>query len=74
MKLTIFLTLFVAVTAFAENNNAANMDEESLENAKICAMFEKKIKEHELNMRDDAYAKITLDSYKSRAKIFCSEE
>jgi hypothetical protein len=44
------------------------------EGPRLCKIFNKKALEYEKDMRDDRLAKITLDSYKKRADIFCSTE
>ena len=44
------------------------------EGPRLCKIFNKKALEYEKDMRDDRLAKITLDSYKKRADIFCSKE
>ncbi len=45
-----------------------------LEDERLCKIFKDKIIKYKKNMRDDALAKVTLQSYKQRAYIFCSEE
>lgn len=39
----------------------------------FCKVFQDKIKTYKETMRDDAYAKKTLESYKKRAKIYCTK-
>ena len=39
----------------------------------LCKVFQDKIKSYEKQMRDDEYAKTTLESYKKRAKIYCTK-
>ena len=46
----------------------------SLEDERLCKIFENKIEHYQKNMREDELAHITLDSYKKRAQIFCSQE
>ena len=41
-------------------------------NTRLCNVFTKKVKKYELSMRDDAFAKATLDSYKKRQASFCA--
>ncbi|WP_304545012.1 hypothetical protein [Sulfurimonas microaerophilic] len=41
--------------------------------AELCKIFQGKIKTYKEKMRDDAYAKTTLESYKKRAKIYCTK-
>jgi len=44
------------------------------EGPRLCKIFNKKAFEYEKTMRDDRLAKVTLESYKKRADIFCSKE
>ncbi len=46
----------------------------SLEDERLCKIFQNKYERYKKNMRNDELAHITLDSYKKRAYIFCSEE
>jgi len=64
ITLTILLT---SLTLHAQEKNNPKYD------ARLCKVFEKKIIDYKKNMRDDAYAKSTLESYKKRAKIFCTK-
>ncbi len=45
-----------------------------LEDERLCKIFKNKILKYQENMRIDALAYITLESYKKRAYIFCSQE
>ena len=45
-----------------------------LEDERLCKIFKDKIFKYQENMRIDSLAYITLESYKKRAYIFCSEE
>jgi hypothetical protein len=51
----------------------ADSDKESKYDPALCKMFQDKIKSYEKKMRDDSYAKTTLESYKKRAKIYCTK-
>lgn len=42
-------------------------------NERFCSIFTQKAKDYEANMRDDHFAKKTLESYKKRAKLFCDK-
>lgn len=44
------------------------------EQAYFCEVYTKKAIDYEKTMREDELAQITLNSYKKRAKIFCSKE
>jgi len=46
----------------------------SLEDDRLCKIFQYKVENYEKNMRDDSLASTTLDSYKRRREIFCSKE
>ena len=46
----------------------------SREDERLCKMFQSKLESYKKNMRDDALAQTTLDSYKKRTQIFCSKE
>jgi len=45
-----------------------------LEDERLCKMFKGKITKYKEHMRDDELAYTTLESYKHRAYIFCSED
>jgi len=71
MKLFFTLFLFVVsitTLAFADTNKT-----QSKYDARLCKIFQKKVLHYQKNMRDDAYAKTTLASYKKRAKLFCTK-
>lgn len=40
----------------------------------LCKLFSDKAIAYEKNMRDDDYAKVTLQSYKHRAALYCHKE
>lgn len=46
----------------------------SREDERLCNIFQKKVEEYKKNMREDELAYTTLESYKKRAQIFCSQE
>jgi len=46
----------------------------SLEDVRLCNIFEDKMERYKKNMRNDELAYVTLESYKKRAQIFCSQE
>jgi len=75
-----FLPFYIMTTLslFASNpsvqNEGLDMSEQEREDQKLCLMFQKKISEFELQARENMYAKIALQSYKTRADIFCSKE
>lgn len=43
------------------------------EHVRLCKLYNQKINMYQKNMRDDAFAKATLNSYKKRAAYFCSK-
>ena len=51
----------------------ADSAKESKYDPALCKVFQDKIKTYEKQMRDDEYAKTTLESYKKRAKIYCTK-
>ncbi|MEJ2372415.1 MAG: hypothetical protein P8Y22_03295 [Sulfurimonas sp.] len=66
----IIVALFLALSPLIL---IANSDKESKYDPALCKMFQDKIKSYEKKMRDDSYAKTTLESYKKRAKIYCTK-
>ena len=46
----------------------------SLEDVRLCNIFENKLERYKKSMRNDELAYVTLESYKKRAQIFCSQE
>ncbi|HHS91844.1 MAG TPA: hypothetical protein ENK82_00710 [Campylobacterales bacterium] len=46
----------------------------SLEDERLCKIFQTKLKNYKKNMREDELAYTTLASYEQRAQIFCSQE
>ena len=62
-----FLTITTLVFASSE------LRKESKYSASLCKMFTEKALKYEKNMRKDEYAKVTLESYKNRAKIYCTK-
>jgi len=46
----------------------------SLEDERLCNIFENKMERYKKTMRNDELAYTTLESYKKRAQIFCSQE
>ncbi|MFK5938515.1 MAG: hypothetical protein QM497_08980 [Sulfurimonas sp.] len=59
------LTLTLTTTIFAST--------ESKNEERLCKVFTNKALSYEKTMRDDAYAKKTLESYESRAASYCSK-
>jgi hypothetical protein len=46
----------------------------SREDARLCKIFQDKLKRYKKNMRNDELAYMTLASYKKRTQIFCSQK
>jgi len=46
----------------------------SREDVRLCKIFQDKLKRYKKNMRNDELAYTTLESYKKRTQIFCSQE
>jgi hypothetical protein len=62
----IFLIMFLLITSiFAATH--------PLENERLCKLFTLKAKTYKKNMREDAYAIQTLESYQKRANMFCKK-
>jgi len=41
---------------------------------RLCKIFKQKVIDYKKTMRDDAYARATLESYQKRAEIFCKKK
>ncbi|MFT7860866.1 MAG: hypothetical protein ABXS93_08005 [Sulfurimonas sp.] len=52
----------------------ADSSQESKYDPTLCKVFQEKIKTYEKKMRKDSYAQKTLESYKKRAKIYCTKK
>lgn len=65
----IFLVAFLAVIPLS----LVASSKESKYDPALCKVFQDKIKAYKKKMRDDSYAKTTLESYKKRAKIYCTK-
>jgi hypothetical protein len=59
------LTLTLTTTIFASTD--------SKNDERLCKIFQHKALSYKKTMRDDAYAKKTLESYENRAKSYCSK-
>ena len=57
------LTLTLTTTIFAST--------ESKNEERLCKVFKNKALSYKKTMRDDAYAKKTLESYETRAASYC---
>ena len=68
-------TIFTLLLTFIFTANASTMmlDNSQSEDARMCQVFEKKVNDYMTDMRDDKYAKATLESYQNRAKLYCSK-
>ena len=52
----------------------SNYKNETLENERMCKLCQAKVKAYKESMRDDEYAKKTLETYKMRLKKYCNLE
>jgi dUTPase len=53
--------------------NVSASDTKVNNNDRLCKIFTQKVSKYSQNMRTDEYAIKTLESYKKRAKDFCSK-
>ncbi|MDH4944775.1 hypothetical protein [Sulfurimonas sp. C5] len=65
--------LFVVVVLAIVSINVTASESHSKYDPALCKVFQNKIKTYEKKMRDDSYARTTLESYKKRAKIYCTK-
>ena len=76
MKKTLLLVLLLSITAsadfFKSEEKAAKAYQ--AERDRFCKLFTQKAIDYQKTMRSDELARITLESYKKRAKIYCSKE
>lgn len=61
----IIITLLLAISPLIL---LADSEKESKYDPALCKMFQDKIKSYEKKMRDDSYAKTTLESYKKEQR------
>jgi hypothetical protein len=62
-----YILLFILLNTLLFATNTIKKDK------RLCKIFQNKIIDYKKNMRDDAYAHSTLESYKKRAKIYCGK-
>ena len=76
MKKIVLLAFLLTLTVSADffNSEAKAEQQYQAERAKYCQFFTKKASDYAKDMRNDELAYITLESYKKRAKIYCSKE
>ena len=72
------LLLIIAVSTFSFSGFYNNDDSEKnkavyAENARLCKIFTAKVEKYESDIREDALAKASLESYKHRAGLFCKK-
>lgn len=72
----LLLLLISIITLHADFFNSAEKAElkQQQERARLCKVFMKKATDYKKTMRYDDLARITLGSYRNRAKIFCAKE
>ena len=71
----IILIVLISTFAFSGFFNESNGDTDKAskeENARLCQVFTMKAERYKKNMRDDEYAKKTLENYLAKARKFCS--
>ncbi|HHD77155.1 MAG TPA: hypothetical protein ENK93_03385 [Campylobacteraceae bacterium] len=74
MKKLLFVWIAFAVALFANPATAQTQTQKhSYKNERLCKVFKEKITAYQQEMRNDAYAKATLESYKKRAAMFCGK-
>ena len=76
MRITLFLLAISLSTLFAESSifqRNTTEQPKGIDNQKMCRLFTQKAADYEKTMRDDAYAKATLASYKKRAALYCDK-
>ena len=76
MKKIILFGFLLTLTASADffKTEEKILQEAQAEKARLCQLFTQKAIDYEKNMREDELARITLQSYKKRTKIYCSTE
>ncbi|MDF1874363.1 hypothetical protein JHD48_01290 [Sulfurimonas sp. SAG-AH-194-I05] len=69
----LILILLLSSAAFAFTLPTAYQDQKIGidKDAKLCKLFQKKAHLYEKTMREDIYAKKTLESYQLRAELYC---
>lgn len=70
------LLMISIITLHADFFKSAEKAEQKYqeERTHLCQVYSRKAIDYEKTMREDELAQITLESYKKRAKIFCSKE
>jgi len=76
MKKTVLLLMALTYLLSAESFKTEDKTAQAIkaEKTKFCKFFTEKALSYGKNMRDDELAKMTLQSYKKRAAIYCSKE
>jgi len=69
--LTILSILLINLSLYASNINLNS--QQNTNDIKLCKVFTDKAANYEKNIRNDSYAKATLESYKKRIKQYCSK-
>ena len=70
--LMLLSTLLTADTSIFEHKT--QQKPKGTDDAALCKLFTDKAIAYEKTMRDDDYAKVTLQSYKHRAALYCHNE
>ena len=64
-------TILLMLTTIAISTNMFAMD--TVEEKRLCKVFEEKVVIYKKTMRNDEYAAKTLTSYEKRAELYCSK-
>ena len=75
MTKLLFILMFTSALVSGFFNESQNDEDKTkaIENQRLCKIFTHKAEVYEKTMRDDVFAKITLESYKHRASLFCKK-
>jgi len=65
MKLVLLVLVIISVSLFGKTTTKKD--------SRLCKIFQEKIIDYKKKMRHDAYAQTTLESYRKRAKIYCTK-
>jgi len=71
LLIIISFTLLSADSSIFQRNSPEKPKE--VDNKAMCKLFTEKAKNYEAKMRDDDYARATLESYKNRAALYCKK-
>ena len=73
-SLFLLLSMVLVLNAdFFNDQNDEKIKEQKAENDRLCKLFTQKVINYKKTMRDDDYARVTLQSYEQRADMFCKK-